>query len=174
MLIRALVAVLLAAVPAAAQHPTPASYSGEWRLDVAQSRDLPPFYAGVREHRLAIAQDDSTLRVSVAMVDTSGQEQRFELPYDLRRPVRTTSQVRTPSGPRDIPTTLTATRRADGGIEIDIAREIRTPNGTLAPKDHERWQLSADGRRILIDREFEMPGPGGLQLLRAHYVFVKT
>ena len=173
--IRSLAAgALLLALPAAAQQPAPRSYAGQWRLDLAQSRDLPAFYAGLREHRLAITQDDSTLHVAVALVDTAGAEQRLEFPYRLDRPVQVTSQVRTPAGPRDIPTTLTATRRPDGGIDIDIARELRTPGGIVRPKDHESWQLSADGRQILIDREAEMPGPDGVRTMRTHYVFVRS
>jgi len=159
--------------PEAGARPAPvASFAGGWRLDVGRSRDLPPFYAGVREHLLEIAQDDSSLTVDVALVDTAGAATRLRLPYSFRRPVSTTTQVRTPSGPRDIPATLTASPRPDGGLEIDIAREITMGDRTIRPKDRESWRLSPAGE-LLIDREAEMPGPGGMRTVRAHYVFVR-
>ena len=161
--------------PVASLHVSSvASFAGRWRLDVAQSRDLPPYYAGIREHRLEIAQDDSSLTVQVTLVDTAGAEQRMRFPYDLRRPVSTTTQVRTPAGPRDIPATLTAVPRGDGGLDVDIAREITMGERVIRPRDHESWHLSADGKQLLIDREAEMPGPGGLRTVRSHYVFVRT
>lgn len=159
-----------ASAPAAAA----ASFGGEWRLDTSLSRDLPPFYAAVREHRLTITQSDTSLVVDVVMVDTAGAATPLAFPYDLRRPVKTTTQVLTPRGPLAIPTTLTATRRADGGIEIDIAREITMGERVIRPGDHESWSLSADGTRLLIDRVAEMPGPGGMRTFRTHYVFVRN
>ena len=161
------------AAPAAAQSARTASFAGPWRLDVSQSRDLPGFYAAVREHTLDIAQDDSLLAVDVVMVDTAGVAQKMRFPYDLRRPVKTTTQVRTPTGPREIPTTLTATPRADGGVDVDIAREFTMGERVLRPFDRETWHLSPDGMQLLIDREAEMPGPGGMRTLKAHYVFVR-
>jgi hypothetical protein len=150
-----------------------ASFAGQWHLDVAQSRDLPAFYAGLREHRLDIAQDDSSLTVDVTLVDTAAAAERVRFPYNLLRPVRTATQVRTPSGPMDVPTTLTATRRADGGVEIGIARELAMGGRVLRPSDRETWHLSPDGTQLLVDREAEMPGPGGLRMIRVHYVFVR-
>lgn len=163
-----------AASDAASRPSALPSFAGRWRLDVAQSRDLPPFYAALREHLLDIAQDDSSLTVDVALVDTGAVTQRMRFPYDLRRPVRTTTQVRTPRGPMDIPATLTARPRADGGLEIDIAREITMGERVLRPADHETWHLSPDGTQLIVDREAEMPGPGGMRTIRTHYVFVKV
>jgi hypothetical protein len=159
-----------AAAPAAAA----ASFGGEWRLDTSLSRDLPPFYAAVREHRLTITHTDSSLVVDVVMVDTAGTATPLSFPYDLRRPVKTTTQVLTPRGPLSIPTTLTAKPRADGGMEIDIAREITMGERVIRPGDHESWTLSADGRQLLIDRVAEMPGPGGMRTFRTHHVFVRS
>ena len=158
---------------ASAPRAALSSFAGAWRLDVAQSRDLPPFYAALREHRLDIAQSDSSLVVDVALVDTAGATMPMRFPYDLRRAVATTTQVRTPRGPIDVPTTLTATPRADGGVDISIARELTMGERTLRPGDRETWHLSPDGARLLIDREVEMPGPGGLRTFRTHYVFVR-
>ena len=176
--------LLAVAAPARAQDhahhapaPAPAttsSFAGSWRLDTTLSRDLPPWYANVREHRLEISQSDSSLVVEVAMVDTAGTTTPMTFPYDLRRPVRTTTKVLTPRGPIDIPTTLTAKPRPDGGVEIDIAREITMGERVLRPGDHESWTLSADGRQLLIDRVAEMPGPGGMRTVKSHYVFVRT
>ena len=178
----AIVLAGLLSTPLAAQGTAPespsqavavASFAGAWRLDTSLSRDLPEFYAAVARHDLDIAQDDSTLTVDVALVDTASVTQRMRFPYDLRQAVRTTTQVRTPRGPMDIPTTLTATPRADGGIDISIAREIRMGERVVRPGDRETWHLSPDGTQLLIDREAEMPGPGGMRTIRAHYVFVR-
>ena len=179
----ALLVLLAASSPALAQdHADPASakptavssFAGRWKLDVALSRDLPPWYDQVREHRLEITQTDSSLVVDVALVDTAGTATPLTFPYDLRRPVRTTTKVLTPRGPIDIPTTLTAKPRPDGGVEIDIAREITMGERVLKPGDHESWTLSADGTQLLIDRVAEMPGPGGMRTVKSHYVFVRT
>ena len=178
----ALLALFAAASPALAQdhahHASApvavASFAGRWTLDTARSRDLPPWYANVREHRLVITQSDSSLVVDVAMVDTAGTTTPMSFPYHLRRPVETTTKVITPRGPIDIPTTLTAKPRTDGGLEIDIARVITMGERVLKPGDHESWTLSADGRQLLIDRVAEMPGPGGLRTVKSHYVFVRS
>lgn len=180
----ALLALLASASPALAQDhahhaaaaktPAVSSFAGRWTLDTSLSRDLPPWYANVREHRLEITQNDSALVVEVAMVDTAGTTTPMTFPYSLRGPVRTTTKVLTPRGPIDIPTTLTAKPRADGGVEIDIAREITMGERVLKPGDHESWTLSADGKQLLIDRVAEMPGPGGLRTVKSRYVFVRS
>jgi hypothetical protein len=149
------------------------SFAGKWHLDVAQSRDLPGFYAGLRDHQLDIAQDDSSLTVDVTLVDTAAVAQRMRFPYNLLRPVRTTTQVRSPRGPMEIPTTLTATPRADSGLQISIARELTIGDRVLRPFDRETWHLSPDGAQLLIDREAEMPGPSGMRTIHTHYVFVR-
>ena len=149
------------------------SFAGQWRLDVSRSRDLPPYYAAIREHRLDIVQGDSTLTVDVTLDDTAGVAQHMNFPYDLRHAVRIMTQVRTPAGPVDVPTTLTTTPRADGGLDIGIAREITMGGKVLQPGDRETWHLSPDGVRLLIDREMEMPGPRGMRTLRSHYEFVR-
>ena len=161
------------AADASARPAAVASFAGRWRLDTALSRDLPPFYGAVREHTLDIAQDDSSVVVDVALVDSTSATQRMRFPYDLRRAVRTTTQVRTPRGPMDIPTTLTATPRDDGGLDVSIAREITMGQRVIRPGDREIWHLSADGAKLLIDREAEMPGPEGMRRFRSHYVFVR-
>ena len=158
--------------PASSRAATVARFAGAWRLDVARSRDLPPYYAALREHHLDIVQDDSTLTVDVAMIDTAAATMRMRFPYDLRKPVATTTQVRTPRGPVDVPTTLTATPRTDGGLEISIAREITMGERVIRPGDRETWHLSPEGH-LVIDREAEMPGPGGMRTYRTHYVFVR-
>jgi hypothetical protein len=152
---------------AAAKAPAVSSFAGRWKLDTSLSRDLPPWYDRIREHHLEISQDDSSLVVAVSMVDTAGVATPMTFPYDLRRPLKTTTKILTPRGPMDIPTTLTATPRADGGVEIDIAREITMGERVIRPGDHESWTLSADGRQLLIDRVAEMPGPGGLRFVRS-------
>ena len=165
-------AVTKDAPEAAARPARTASFAGAWRLDLARSRDLPPYYSFIREHLLDIAQSDSSLTVDVALVDTAGAPQRMRFPYSLRGPVSTTTQVRTPRGPVDVPTTLTATPRADGGVDVSIAREITMGERVIRPGDRETWQLSPAGE-LLVDREAEMPGPGGMRTFRTHYVFVR-
>jgi hypothetical protein len=177
LLLLSAVAMPLAAQDAAANTsphtPGLSSFAGRWHLDVARSRDLPSFYAGLREHLLDIAQDDSSVTVDVTLVDTAAVAQRIRFPYNLLRAVRTTTQVRSPRGPMDVPTTLTATQRADGGLEISIARELAMGDRVLRPSDRETWHLSPDGAELLIDREAEMPGPAGMRTIRTHYVFVR-
>lgn len=120
-------------------------------------------------HAVAI----STLRVDVVLTDTAGAVRNERFPFSLRAPNVTTTSVRTPNGPVEIPTTLTAVL-SDSTAEIDIAREVRMRGEVLRPKDHESWRLSADGRELHISREAQMPRPEGLVTYTIRYVFVRV
>ena len=105
--------------------------------------------------------------------DTAGTVRNEQYPYSLRGPNAITTSVRTPNGPVEIPTTLTAVL-TDSTAEIDIAREVPMRGEVLRPRDHESWRLSADGRELHIDREAQMPRAGGLVTHTMRYVFVRV
>lgn len=179
MYMKALVTALLLATAGApsiaiAQDAPPApSYGGRWKLDTAQSRDLPSFYANVREHLLDIRHDDSTLTVDVTIVNP---ERTTTISFPFRtdgKEVRTTTQALTPRGTMDIPTRLSAVTRPDGSVLVTIMRSGRFQGRERTFVGTEIWALRPDGA-LVINRVDEMPtGPTLLQI-DARYVFVRA
>lgn len=145
-----------ASVPALAK---PASYAGNWTLDVKQSKDLPPFYARVQSHKLSIKQDDKQLHVAVEIADSEAPPFRMNFDYNLDgTETRTETQIRTPGGMRAVPTTLKAVAAEDGTLRITITREINTPDGrALKGTTTEDWRLSPDAKTLTIHRADDSP-----------------
>ena len=151
-------AALLAA-SLAALSVRPADYSGAWTLDMKQSKNLPPFYSNVQSHKLNIRQDDKHLRVAVEIGDGSAEPFKADFDYSLDgAETKTETQMRTPAGPRNIPTTLKAEVAEGGGLHITITRERPTRDGAvLKLATVEDWRLSPDGKTLNIRRSDETP-----------------
>ncbi|HEU0053211.1 MAG TPA: hypothetical protein VFQ39_08530 [Longimicrobium sp.] len=162
----------LALALAALAPAKPADYSGSWTLDAARSRDLPPYYANIKSHTLAITQDAAMLKVGVA-IDLGGAEpDRFQLDYPLDgSPVETQTPVRTPRGTIEVPTTLRATMDEAGAVHITITRRVAMPDGTTPSfETKEDWSLAEDGRTLTIHRVDDTPRGR----MEAEMVFVRT
>ncbi|HEX8319426.1 hypothetical protein [Longimicrobium sp.] len=150
---------------------TPPDFTGAWTLDEAQSTGLPPYYAEIRSHRLAITQSDSQLHVGVEIENAEPEPLKMEFLYSLSG-VETATQtpIRTPNGNMVVPTRLKATREDDGRIHITITREIRMGERTATGVVDEVWEMRADGA-LVVHRVDQMPNG---REMRADMVFVRS
>ncbi|HEY0023155.1 MAG TPA: hypothetical protein VGB24_09595 [Longimicrobium sp.] len=161
-----------AAAPRPADAPAaPPDFTGAWTLDEAQSTGLPPYYAEIRSHRLAITQNDSQLHVGVEIENAEPEPLKMEFLYSLSG-VETATQtpIRTPNGNMVVPTRLKATRGGDGRIHITITREIQMRDRTVTGVVNEVWEMRADGA-LVVHRVDQMPDG---REMRADMVFVKS
>jgi hypothetical protein len=151
-------AALIAAIFANALAK-PANYAGVWTLDIKQSKNLPPYYAHIESHKLAITQEDKQLRVAVEISDTENGPFKTDFLYNLDgTETKTETQIRTPAGTRSVPTTLKAAAAEDGKLRITITREITTPDGrALKLVSTEDRQLSPDAKTLTIHRNDDTP-----------------
>lgn len=134
----------------------PANYAGNWTLDKAQSKDLPPYYENIKTHALKITQTDKELVLSVDIVSDSSDH--FDFTYKLDgTPVQAPTKVRTPNGPLEVPTTMKAVAAENGELTITIERELPSRDGTsFKGTTVETWRLGADGKTLTIERADQM------------------
>lgn len=134
----------------------PANYAGNWTLDKAQSKDLPPYYENITTHALKITQTDQELVVGVDIA--SDTNDHFDYTYKLDgSTVQSQTKVRTPGGPMEVPTTLKATPAENGDLVIVIERELPSRDGTpFKGTTTETWRLGADGKTLTIERADQM------------------
>jgi len=139
-------AALLACAPALS-----ADFSGNWSLDRSRSSNLPPYYSQVSSHRLSNAQAGNQLTVDVAIEGARPEPLLNRFVYRLdSMPTTAVTEVRTPEGPQQAPTTMKA-RMIDGGrLHIDIVREIGLAGGTVHGRSSEDWSLSPDGKTLTV------------------------
>ena len=153
-----LLGVALLAASLAGGGAKPADYSGAWTLDMKQSKNLPPFYANVKSHKLAIRQDWGHLSVAVEVNDGGAEPFKTSFDYSLDgTETKTETQMRTPSGMRAVPTSLKAEAAEDGGLHITITREMRMGESAFKGVTTEDWRLSADGKTLNIHRADDTP-----------------
>lgn len=165
-----LAALLSATFAAPRPAATPADFSGAWTLDKAQSTGLPPFYASIRSHRLAITQSATELKVHVEVDAGGSAPELFDLVYPLDGgESATTSRVRTPNGPLDVPTRLKGVPGDDGRLHLTLTRELRMGERMVTTVGTEVLELRADGA-LVIHRVDQMPQGGEI---RAEMVFVR-
>lgn len=160
-MLKTLIAAALLTASAAAPHPTidvaPPDYSGAWKLDKARSTGLPPFYASITSHRLAVRQTESRLEVDVVIEGVEPQPEHFEFVYPLDGSEgTTTTRVRTPNGALEVPARLRARHGDDGRLHITITREMPMRGQTVTATGTEEWELSADGRTLTVHRVEQM------------------
>lgn len=154
----ALLCLVLLGASLAGGAVRPADYSGAWTLDVKQSKNLPPFYANVRSHRLLVTQDERHLRVAVEVDDGRGEPFKTSFDYALDgAETKTETLMRTPAGNTPVPTTLKAEVLEGGGLRITISRELHTPDRTIKGLTVEEWRLGPDGRTLNIRRADDTP-----------------
>ena len=151
-------ALLLTSAVLMAATPKPANYAGKWTLDRAQSRNLPKYYEHVASHTLDITQSEAALDVDVTISAPDHDPDHFNFHYALNgEETSTTTKIRTPSGPTEVPTKLKATRGAQGGLSISIARQFEMNGEPIKAVTIETWELSADGKTLTVHRADETP-----------------
>lgn len=149
----------------------PGNYAGNWTLDFKQSKNLPPFYANVKSHKLVITQSEKALNVAVEIDAADDDPLKLSFVYDLGgAETKTESNIKTPDGIKSVPTTLKAEAAANGNLKITISRRIAAPNGAFTGVTVENWELSADGKTLTIHRADETPRGR----MEADMIFVKS
>jgi hypothetical protein len=148
-------ALLLASSPARGAAKS-VDYSGAWTLDVVRSKNLPPFYGNVKSHKLRVKQDWGYLIVEVEVDDGGAEPFKTTFGYKLDG-TETKTQVRTPSGTLDVPTTLRAVPAEGGGLHITITREAVRRDQPFRAVTTEDWRLSPDGKTLDIRRTDDAP-----------------
>lgn len=150
----------------------PADYTGAWSLDLKQSKNLPPFYSNVKSHKLLVKQDWGYLSVAVEVDDGGPEPFKTKFGYNLDgTETKTETQMRTPAGTRNVPTTLKAEAVEGGGLHITITRERPARDGTtMRLTSVEDWRLSPDGKTLDIRRSDETPRG---EKMESEMVFVK-
>lgn len=137
--------------PLLAIAATTADYSGNWVLDKARSKDLPPQYAQVARHRLLNKQDGQSLLVQVDIDTADGPLPSQTFDYRLDGTVtHTRAEVRGAGGKQMVPTTLQAKTDEAGQLHITITRQIPSHSGTRPSASTEDWQLSPDGQTLVV------------------------
>ena len=148
-----------------------ANYAGTWTLDMKQSKDLPRYYDRVKSHKLIVTQDEKHLNVAVEVDIGQPEPDKFNFLYNLDGDEsKTETMIRTPDGPKAVPTTLQAAVAEDGKLRITIRREIQMPDRTLKGVTTEDWELSADAKTLTIHRTDDTPR-GKMQ---SEMIFVKN
>jgi hypothetical protein len=147
------------------------NYSGTWRLDAKQSKNLPPYYENIKSHRLFITQDKKELNTTVE-IKSSNDDQPFKinLLYKLDgTETNTETPIRTPQGSIMVPTILSAKQISDGQLKISIVRDVKMGEKLFKGVTVEDWQLSPDGRTLSIHMVSDTPRGK----IEADLVFVK-
>jgi uncharacterized protein YpmS len=134
------------------------NYAGSWRLDKTKSKNLPTFYENIKSQQLVVTQDEKQLKIAVTvdLGQSSPDKMNFAYNFDGNE-TKTETTIRTPGGPRQVPSTLKAVVGQDGKVQLTIARELQTPNGVLKGTTIEDWELSADGKTLTIHRVDDTP-----------------
>lgn len=138
---------------------TAGSYSGTWLLDTSRSKGLPPHYSVIQAHRLNVKQTNTALSVSVELAFNNGDETfrtNFNYPLDGSEN-RTEIPIRTPKGPGTMPATLSGKQTAGGELNLTIARELPPGSPTTNSTTHETWQLTDEGKSLVIRVSRETP-----------------
>lgn len=132
-------------------------FSGQWSLQKSQSKDLPPFYEEVQSHSLKITQNAQQVVVGVDITSGAHEPMHLDFTYTLDgQPAKTESQVRTPDGPRSVPTILTAKPADNGTLGITIERELPSRDGqSFKGTTVETWRLQ-DANTLIIERTDSM------------------
>jgi hypothetical protein len=126
-------------------------FSGIWLLDQARSANLPPYYSGVKSHRLTNTQNEKQLVVAVEIEGPGPAPQKVSFLYNLdRTPSTSTTEVRTPAGIQQAPTTMAAAMGPDGQLHIAIAREVKQGERVVKGESAEDWSLSPDGQTLTV------------------------
>lgn len=157
---------------ASALFANAADFSGTWSLDMKQSKNLPPYYANIKSHKLSITQDKEHLSVAVEIDAGREKTDHFDFLYNLDGSDSSTeTPIRTPNGLLNVPTLLNAKTGADGKIIITITRDIKLPDKIFKGVTTEEWELGKDGKTLTIKRSDTFPDG---RTASAEMIFVKS
>jgi len=141
---------------------TPADYAGTWSFNREKSKDLPEQITAVKGFDLTVTVDKS-LKVDVDI--ETGQAEMPHMRRSLVYPLdgsesATTTEVRTPAGPKQIPTRLSGKVEENGALDLTLSRDLQMGGNLRTLKSVEKWELSADGKSLTVRVNEERPnGP---------------
>jgi hypothetical protein len=143
--------LFLAAALLASSAAGATDYTGTWSLDKSRSTNLPPFYGQVKAHTLTNTQTDKQLTVDIRIDGPGPAPQKVAFVYNLDgSPSTAVTEIRTPQGAQQVPTTMTTTVADDGKLHIDIVREVNMGGQTMKGQSSEDWSLSPDGQTLTV------------------------
>lgn len=158
-----IVFVALAALSAAAQNKP--DFSGQWHLDVANSKLDQRMR--IESMTLTVAQTDKELSVTTStkrlppndgmgggrgMGGGMGGDGTTVYSLDGKE---TKTEMEGPMG--KMPVALKAKMDADGTLKLSSTRTFNGPMGEMTMTTKETWKLSADGKTLTIERESSTP-----------------
>lgn len=156
------VLTLIVIACSAAFGVSPADYAGAWSFNREQSKDVPAQLASVKAFDLTVAVDNG-LKVEVDV--ETGQSQVPHMHHTYTYPLdgsesATTTEVMTPSGPKQIPTRLSANVEENGALDLTMSRDLSMKDQVRTLRTVEKWELSADGTSLTVHINEERPnGP---------------
>jgi hypothetical protein len=129
------------------------NFSGTWVMDKSKSEGLPP----EMEQTMVVTQEGEKLSLETTLI-TGEQRQTVQDSYTLNG-VAENFTPRLGGGATGKGNRI-AKWSADGnGIEINEDAKIETPDGEVGTTMKRKWALSADGKTLTIELQFN--GPNG-------------
>lgn len=155
-----------------------ANFAGTWVLDKTKSKDTPPLWADNLEgYTMTVTQDEKQLTVENKLAwkggappspggggggqggGGRGMGRGGMMPMSLTYRLDGKETTSESSGDRPFLSTFKAEWKDDGkALELTNTRKFTTPDGdqrTATTK--ERWELSADGKTLTVNRASESP-----------------
>lgn len=154
--------MLLLMIFAMANAASKANFSGTWVMDKSKSEGLPP----EMEQTMVVTQEGEKLSLETTLI-TGDQRQTVKDSYTLNG----VAESFTPrlGGGATGKGNRTAKWSADGnGIEVNEDAKIETPDGEVSTIMKRKWALSADGKTLTIELQFN--GPNGEVISKRTFV----
>ena len=131
-----------------------ADYSGQWKLDLAASAQIPErLKARIASWNLDVKNDAKQLVVGVHITNPDGGEMKNDFVYKLDgsdSPIELTA--RTPDGPKQIPAVAVAKVEDNGAIGLTTTSEMMFNGESMKRVSSERWTMSEDGKTLTVHR----------------------
>ncbi|MDX2044497.1 MAG: hypothetical protein SF097_25025 [Acidobacteriota bacterium] len=129
-----------------------ANFSGTWIMDKSKSEGLPP----EMEQTMVVTQEGDKLTLETTLINGE-QKQTIKDSYTLNG---TAEDFAPRVGGMTGKGKRTAKWSADGnGIEVSEDAKLETPDGEANTTMKRKWVLSADGKTLTIELQFN--GPNG-------------
>lgn len=150
-------AALIFALGVSAQQK---DFSGKWKLDEANSTGLPP---GMKQE-MTVLQDGNTIKIETKIITNKGEQvvpdayslDGKETDYDSKFP-----GVVEGTGKR-------ISKWTEKGFEVVEKTDVNTPQGKATIEMKRTWEMSADGKTLVI--EIEAKGPQGEQTIKRTFI----
>lgn len=133
-------------------------FAGKWTLSKNDSKNLPKSYDVVSDATIGVKQDAKAFAINVTIKAEGRPDYNEEFLYPLdgtTRDIETT--VRTPTGPLKVPTSLAATTKEGGSLELSETRTVTFAGRVDKFSSVELWSVSKDGKTLTVHRKDQRP-----------------